>query len=173
MQRLKKRRLGRDSKANIAVEFALISVLFLLPLLAVAADSVSLLNARAQLNTTLEAFMYYALANNANAIANVGVTSGSTVGEVVLLTAINSATTFRVTYSSSTLYYNCVGSTGYQNTALTPYASGSTPCTNGTYPTLARFIQYNLSTTVVLPVPVPLKIVNPVTLRVTGYAAVN
>lgn len=169
MQLMSRRyRFGR--RASVSVEFALISVFFLMPLLAGAVDFACIVNARAQLNTALQALIYYAWTNNSAAQSNAGTTSG---GETTLITAINSASIFHITYSSSSssLKYACVTSSNGSYTVpatLNNYTASST-CSSGT---LQLFIQYTITANVGLPLPLPLSLANPYPLTVTGTAEI-
>jgi Flp pilus assembly protein TadG len=169
---LRKACLRNGRRANVSVEFALISVLFLLPLVTGAADLICVVNARAQLNTALQAMMFYAWSNPTAAQNNTA--STTTAAEATIIDAINSApSNFHVTLnlgavpgSYSNLTYYCV-------TPGTPYSitpSGSATCASGT---LQVFAQFTVSTNVNLPFPIPLKLVNPFPVSSTGSAQIK
>lgn len=169
---LLKRKLDRRGSAS--VEFALIAVFFLLPLLAGAADFIIIITAQAQLNTALQSLLYYSWTNQSQAASNTS--SVTTAQETALITAINSVqTTYHITLNSGTasgsysnLVYACVSGTG-SGTVITPSATS----TCGSGQTVQTYVQFSVSTSVALPFPLPLKLTNPVALSATGAAQVN
>jgi Flp pilus assembly protein TadG len=165
-----RRRQGR--KASVSVEFALISVLFLLPLAAGALDFICIINAQAQLNTALQALLYYSWSNTSAALSNTSTTTES--AEIALINAINGASTFSITLVSGTvagsysnLAYECV-STSTAPYTITPSASAS--CSSST---LETYVQFKVTTKVNLPFPLPLNLANPLTLSASGSAQVQ
>ena len=170
MQLRKSPRHGR--RANVSVEFALIAVLFLLPLTAGGADLVCIINARAQLNTALHSMLFYAWSNPTAAQSNTA--ASTTTAEAAIIAAINAApSTFHLTLnpgtaagSYSNLAYDCV-------TAGTPYSITPTATPNCTTGTLQIFAQFTVSTNVGLPFPIPLKLANPYPLAATGSAQIK
>jgi len=164
---LRSRRPHSDRRANVTVELALVTTFILLPLLAGAADFISILTARAQLNTAMQALLYYAWTNNAAAQSAAGTTTG---GEATLVTAINGAAIFHISYSSA-MQYTCIANNSgtYTLSSLAAYSSGTT-CPTGQ--TLQLAIQYTVTTTATLPFPLPLALTNPYTLSATGTAEI-
>jgi hypothetical protein len=163
-----------ERRASVAVEFALCATFFLLPLYCVAADFITILNAQAQLNTALQALVYYGWTNPGAAVAISNATTTST--ETSLISLIDNApSTFHVTLNAgsvsgsySNLQYYCV------TTTATPYtitANASATCGNGQ--TLETYVQFTVSTTVILPFPVPAQLGNPYPLSATGSAQVQ
>jgi hypothetical protein len=156
-------RCGLGRKANVTVEFALLAVFFLLPLMAVCADFVCVINARAQLNTALQALIYYAWSTGSGA-------SGTQGNETGIIGAINAASDFHITYVPGTMKYACVtGSAG--NYTVPAALSTSTACATGN--NLFYYEQYTLTTNVTVPFPVPFHFANPYPLSVTGAALVG
>lgn len=82
-------RFRRHEGGSIAVEFALVSIFFLLPLLAGGGDFLLILLSRSQLNTALQALYYYAETN-----------PGSATDTTYLTDIINSMNTASVTQLS-------------------------------------------------------------------------
>jgi len=166
-------RLGR--RGSVAVELAFVTTFFLVPLFCGAADFISILNAQAQLNTALQALVYYSWSNTSAAGATSYTSSATTTAEMALINAINGAATFHVTLnpgtvvgSYSNLQYFCV------TTTTTPYtitANANATCPSGQ--TLQTYVQFTVSTKVGLPFPIPLKLTNPLPLSATGSAQVQ
>jgi len=157
---LSRARRGFGRAGNVTVEFALLAVLFLMPLLAVCADFICVINARAQLNTAMQALIYYAWSTGSGA-------SGTQGNETGIIAAINAASDFHITYSPGTMKYSCVtGSAG--NYTVPAALSTSTTC--GTGNTLFYYEQYTLTTSVKVPFPGPFHFANPYALSVTGAA---
>ena len=135
-------RRHRGSSGSVAVEFALMASLVLLPLFLGGADFVQVLSAQAQLNCGLQSLFYFAYANPAQAA------TGTDISAVV--TKINALATHSVYTSGATgtLSYDCLTSTGTTTSAT----AGST-CSSGTK---REFVTYQLSTRLTLPLPMPI-----------------
>lgn len=167
----------RARRASVAVEFALISFFFLLPLTAVVVDALFVLTAQAQLNTTLQALYYYALANPT---AAEDYTSATTITQQnILMILIDLNSNFQITLDAtpdkqnSTLYYYCQ-STSSPSTAPS-FVLDTTPATTPTCKTgtvLQYFVKYAVSTPVSLPIPIP-GVSNPWTLNASGMIEVQ
>ncbi len=154
------RQIFREKRATVAVEFALISTLFLMPLLAGAADFVIIIAARAQLNTSLQAL--YAFATSAPASAASSTIAGyiiSTInaanGASVITISMPATSTTPLKLGNITLpvgttmpvsYYGCYSSASsitYQTTA----------CSSGQ--TQQIYVLYELTGQVTLPLYLP------------------
>lgn len=149
--------LFRNGKANVAVEFALVSVFFLLPLIGGAVDFVIALPAQAQLNTALQALYYFALNNagNSNSV------SSAYAGDII--SKINTASTNQLSMPATqtingssvanpVFTYACYTVNGSTPTFTTPSAN-SAACTGSQ--TTMTYVNYKVTTTVSLPVPLP------------------
>jgi Flp pilus assembly protein TadG len=150
---------ARQARASVAVEFALISVLFLLPLLAGALDFVIVFAAQAQLNTALQSLYYFGITTPASA------TNSTIAGYVVsTINSANGASGTKVTLPATTTMPIMLGSTTIPTGTANPstyygcYSSAtsityqSTTCTSGTQQT---YVIYQVSGTVTLPMPLP------------------
>jgi hypothetical protein len=128
-------RLGR--RANVSVEFALVTVFVLLPLFAGSADFLEIISAQAQVNTALQSLYYFALMN-----PTVASDTGN-AGKVLAL--INTTALHQVALGTpnGTLSYDCL------------LADGSTTPTTGTCTnsTLQTFASYQVTSTVNLTLP--------------------
>lgn len=155
-----RRHLARRARATVAVEMALISVFFLLPLIGGAVDFVIIMPAQAQLNTALQALYYYALTNPANA------TSASNTGKIIA--KINTASFNQISMPATlslngtsaanpvATYVCYITLTSSNVTSATP--SFSTPSTTNSCTstqTAMTFVNYKVTTTVSLPMPLP------------------
>lgn len=154
------RRLGH--KGSVAVEFALVSSLFLLPLFIGASAFVIIIGAKAQLNTTLQSLYYFAWTNPSSANDQTQLSE--------LVGAINSGSIFSINFPATMANGTTNGSFSY--VCVTP---GATPSfTAATGPGLCSktqvqqtFVTYEVNTTVSLPVKIP-SLSNPLTLTVKG-----
>jgi Flp pilus assembly protein TadG len=155
----------RDRRASTAVEFALVSVLFLLPLLLASADFVAIISAQAQMNTALQALYYFAVTTTGDA------TNATEAGNVI--SAINSAgTQFQVTMPAN--LPSGAANPSYTYVCYT-YTAGSaptfsTPSTSNTCSgtqTAMYFANYEVTTKIVLPFPIP-GVKSPLTLIAQG-----
>jgi Flp pilus assembly protein TadG len=151
-------RLKRTARGNVAVEFALITALFVLPLLLGASDFVSIIAAQAQLNTALQALYYYAATNQS---------VGTTTNTSAILSAINSNSDFQLTLSSQTTSYMC-----YSTAATAPTFTANANANCGSGNTAMTFANYTLTTNVSLPIKLP-GIANPLPLSASGSVQVN
>lgn len=149
--------LKRSARGNVAVEFALITALFVLPLLLGAADFVSIIAAQAQLNTGLQALYYYAVTNQGN---------GTSADANAILAAINSNSNFQLTLGSSSTSYMC-----YATTSATPTFTANANSNCGAGNTTMTYANYTVSTNVSLPVKLP-GLSNPLPLSASGKVQV-
>jgi len=144
-------RLGR--RANVSVEFALVSVFVLLPLFAGSADMLEIISAQAQVNTALQSLYYFALMN-----PTVASDTGN-AGKV--LTLINATALHQVALGTpnGTLSYDCLLANG----TTTP-TTGT--CTNST---LQIFASYQVTSNVNLILPLSVfGFANPFQVSTTG-----
>ncbi len=147
----------------MAVEFALLATFLLLPLMALGGDFICVINARAQLNTALQALIYYAWSTGSGA-------SGTQGNESGIISAINAASDFQISYTPGTLKYACV--TGSNGTYTVPASlSASSTCAAGN--TLFYYEQYTVTTSVHVPFPSPFHFTNPFPLSMTGAALIG
>ena len=149
------------TRASVSVEFALVSVFFLLPLLAGAADLVLLIAGQAQMNTAQQALYYFAISNAGNA-------TSSTYAQDVLnvINSANSASGVTVSMPSTTTVPIHLGTTtvasgqnnpftyyGCFNSSSTTVTYQSTTCSSGF--TQQTYAVYEVQGTVQLPFPIP------------------
>jgi len=145
----------------MAVEFALISVFVLGPLLAGTADYLILLTARAQLNTALQALYYFGWTNPG--AANNDIYAGDVIsninkgGSIYLIALAKTSATY------TTLVYACAPP------AATAYTTTAPVCPSAQ--TLQEFVEYRVTSSVALPFPIPL--VSPVLLSVYGQVQIQ
>ncbi|HVE20919.1 MAG TPA: hypothetical protein VNC39_03015 [Acidocella sp.] len=144
----------------MAVEFALLSTFFLLPLFGGSADMVEYISAKAQLNTALQALYYYALTTPPAAA-----TSGDPEGVVALM----SSAPHPLTLNSYSLSYSCISNAATTVTYTATTAATGCPTGNTERITAA----YSVSTTVHFVVPVPFASTNPLTLTDTGVVQIQ
>ena len=145
-----RRLLRRGRRASVAVEFALVTSFFLLPLALGASDFVIIITAQAQLNTALQALYYFAWTNP--------LTADNLTQLQQIITAINSASVYQVTLPATTSSGAVNGSFSYA--CVTP---GATPTfTAVTGPGLCTstqvqqtYVSYALTTTLGLPIKLP------------------
>jgi Flp pilus assembly protein TadG len=138
------RRLWHCRRASVSVEFAIVSLLFLLPLLVGSADMIDMISAQAQLNAASQALYSYAWANPTNA--------ASTANLKAVLALLNDQEFHQLSLASSSVAYNCI-----DNNAATPtYASVNSisgQCQSNQ--TQQVVVSYQVKSTVNLPVPIP------------------
>jgi Flp pilus assembly protein TadG len=152
------RRLGE--RGSVAVEFALISSLFLLPLFLGSTDIVEIISGQAQVNTALQAMYLFAFTDTLDA--------GDTANALpAIQTLINSAALHSVSIAlapaganPSNPYYSCI----VGNTTTTQ----STPCAAGA--TQQEFVGYTVSSNVNLSVPL---FTNPFPVSATGWVEIQ
>lgn len=151
-----------ERRASVSVEFALVSVFFLLPLLLLCWDGMFVFAERYQINTDLHDLYYFAWSNPSEATATASVTN--------FLTALNSNAIAPVNLPSGfqpSLSYDCLQSDGSTSPATQSAANSGTQlesCSTGTLETMAT---YQLTAIVNLPVPMP-GFSGPVILNVGG-----
>jgi Flp pilus assembly protein TadG len=151
-------------RANVAVEFALVASLFLLPLLLASGDFVSIISAQAQLNTALQALYYFGVTNTANA-------TNATEAETVVSAINNAGTQFLVTMPTDlpsgslnpSYTYQCYTTGANTPTLSTPSTTNS--CTSSQ--TAVVYANYEVTTKVVMPFPIP-GVHSPLTLIAQG-----
>ncbi len=136
----------RNDRASVSLEFALVSVFFLLPLLLVCWDGLVVCAARYQINADLHDLYYYAWGNPNQAtdfdqVDNVlQATNQYSIAEVVQLWGY-----------WPTLSYACLQSNG-STSGANQNNDGTYSCSNGTLETM---VTYKLTSQVNLPVPIP------------------
>ncbi len=149
-----RRFLQKNRKASVAVEFALVTSFFLLPLTLGAADFVLIITAQAQLNTALQALYYFAWTNPLSA------DNQTQLQEII--SAINAASVYQITLpatfssgaANGSLTYSCVtpGTTPTYAAATGPGQCSST----STPPQIQQtYVTYKLTTTLNLPIKLP------------------
>jgi Flp pilus assembly protein TadG len=160
MMRRLRRHLAKKARAAVAMEFALITVFFLVPLLGGAADFVIVMPAQAQLNTALQALYSMALSNTG--ASNISTATNTTYTSEII-TKINNASVNQLSMPATmtingtsvanpSLTYVC-----YTTASATPNftaPSTSAAACSGTQTTLT-LVNYKVSTTVSLPIPIP------------------
>lgn len=168
------RALGRPAKANISVEFALITALFTLPLLLGAADFVTLIAAQAQLNTALQALYFYGETNPADAAA----LGSDTTDLGYIIHTINANSDFQISLSTTAppvLTYACYQTPTAPGTVATPSAPNASAsannCSKSGY-TVLTYANYALKARVPLIVPLP-GLGNPFTESASGYVQIS
>jgi hypothetical protein len=160
-----------SARASASVEFALMSTLFLLPLLLGGMDFVVMIGARAQLNITLQALFYFAqtdptIANNTTNApgASTPITTAA-VSQVV--STINASSIYSAKITSAVAEYGCV----YPDTINFQATTSSCPAKDAAANNLSQqdtAVAYTLSSTFYIPIPLHFGLTNPVTLTVTG-----
>ncbi|NNM58015.1 TadE/TadG family type IV pilus assembly protein [Acidocella sp.] len=145
-----RRFLQKNRKASVAVEFALVTSFFLLPLTLGAADFVLIITAQAQVNTALQALYYFAWTNPLSA------NNQNQLQEIV--SAINAASVYQVTLpatfssgaANGSLTYSCV------TPGITPtYAAATGPGQCSSTQIQQTYATYKLTTTISLPIKLP------------------
>jgi Flp pilus assembly protein TadG len=144
--------LKRTSRGTAAVEFALITTFFVAPLLIGSADYVSIVSARAQLNTAMQSLYYFAITNPT--LAN-NITDTSAI-----ITTIDAASDFQIISPANmsaaqqpSLTYYCYTTSSTAATTPTLTANASAAC--GTGNTTLTYATYTLTVNLALPVPIP------------------
>ena len=141
-----RRRAWHHDRASVSLEFALVSVFFLLPLLLICWDGMVLCAERYQVNADLHDLYYFAWSNPNQA------SSFDAVNNV--LTALNqNAISEVVQYWGywPHLSYACLQSNG-STTSANQNNDGTYSCSSGTLETM---VTYKLSAYLNLPVPMP------------------
>lgn len=157
----------RSRRGTVALEFALISIFFLLPLMGAVVDGLVMLTAQAQLNTALQALYYYALSDPA--VAGTDNTSAPYEQANQVITLINARSVYRITLATpsgaeaANLYYACTAT-------ATPSTKTCTPKSPVTLEQI--FVQYAVTTSVNLPIPIP-GVGNPFPLSASGMIEVQ
>ncbi|GLR67489.1 hypothetical protein GCM10010909_21700 [Acidocella aquatica] len=167
MSVLIRRLLQRGRRASVAVEFALVTSFFLLPLALGASDFVIIITAQAQLNTALQALYYFAWTNP--------LTADNQTQLQEIITAINSASVYQVTLpatlssgaANGSLTYACV------TPGTTPtYAAATGPGQCSSTQIQQTYVTYKLTTSLSLPIKLP-GIASPLTLTTKGKIEVQ
>ena len=154
----------RGRRGSVAVEFALVSSLLLLPLFAGGADFVEIISAQAQLNTALQSLYLYAYTNPAGA-------SGTTA-IAAIIAKINARATHQVSFpttnsagaANGAVSYKCLNAAG----TSTAYGSG---CGSGYIK--QSYVSYQLNCSVNITVPLPLGLTSPFALTASGTAQIQ
>lgn len=172
---------GRSCRrGSVTVEFALVTTFFLLPLLAGAADFLTIITAQAQLNTALQALYSYAWSNSGAGTGVDNTTGSAATGEQNIIDVINGTSPGEVNGASIFTITLVPGNTtgSFSNQEFLCVGTGTTPAptsnslqtssTCGANQTAESFVQFTVKTTVHLPFPLPLHLANPLTLSATG-----
>ena len=146
-----------DRRANISVEFALISVFILLPLFSGGANYMQVICAQSQLNTALQSLYYFAWANPSIA------TNTADLGDII--TQLNAQSFNQIQLSSATLSYDCITAPS----TIPTYST--TPC--GTGQTQETLVNYQITGNVSLPLALTLGLKNPYTLTMSGKVQIQ
>jgi Flp pilus assembly protein TadG len=158
----------RTRRSAAAVEFALVTTFLLLPIFIGASDFVVIITAQAQLNTAMQAIDYFAVTNPTAASGTTGTTN---VGYILALINTNSVyhvtlpaneTTSLGTYSNGSVSYGCFLPPATSTTTPT-YQTATCPSTD----TQQTFVTYEVTTRVILPVPLP-GLASPFTMNATS-----
>ena len=153
------RKSGR--KANVTLEFALVAVFLLLPLLAGGADFAVIISGQAQLNTALQALDYFGWTNPASA---------SNIADLQnIITAIDSGSVYNIPTPALTasISYGCFT---LPATASTTIAYQTTTCSS--QQTQQTLVTYKVTTSINLPIPFP-GLKSPWPLSATGTVQVQ
>jgi hypothetical protein len=154
--------LRRGGRASVSVELALVSAFFLVPLILVAGDGLSVLAARSQTYVALRTLYYLAWSTP----------SAATQTDYIdtLLAAYDNGTVWSIARAPDAppaLSYGCLQSDGSTISATAQTAAdGSTTetCSAGT---LETDVSYTLRTAVTLPFPLPF-VASPVIMEIGG-----
>lgn len=153
--------LGRGGRASVSVELALVSAFFLVPLILVAGDGLSVLAARSQTYVALRTLYYLAWSQPSAA---------TDTGDIdTLLHVYDSGTIWsiaRAPDAAPTLSYRCLQSDASTTAATAKTTLGTTTetCSAGT---LETDVSYTLRTAVTLPFPLPF-VTSPVIMEIGG-----
>ncbi|MDD2704325.1 MAG: hypothetical protein PHU07_03185 [Acidocella sp.] len=162
------RRFLRQQRASAAIELALISVFFLVPLFIGALDFVLVLTAQAQLNTALQALYYFAVTTPASAANNttagyvinaINTANGSSINQL----SLPATTTSAIKLGSTSIPAGTANPSTYYACYTTPASSSSTSFSSVTYQSSACgssqtqqvYVIYQVTGHVSLPVPLP------------------
>jgi TadE-like protein len=148
-------------KANVTLEFALVAVFLLLPLLAGGADFAVIISAQAQLNTALQALDYFGWTNP---------TAASNLSDLQrIITAIDNGSVYNIPTPtlSASISYGCFS---LPATALTTIAYQATTCSSPQ--TQQTLVTYKVTTSINLPMPFP-GLKSPWPLSATGTAQIQ
>jgi Flp pilus assembly protein TadG len=166
MRRFRKSSIG-DASGSVSVEMALITTLFLIPLLLGSWDGLYALAARYQTNAALSSLYYFAWSNPDQAT---NITDIQT-----LLNAVNQTSVAVATIpinNAPTISYNCLQSDGTTTSATrSTSASGNTTetCESGT---LQTNVTYYLQASVDLPFGIP-SFNNPMIITAAGTITIQ
>ncbi|HQT63491.1 MAG: hypothetical protein B7Z75_12855 [Acidocella sp. 20-57-95] len=156
--------IRRTERASVAVEFALIASLLLFPLIGGATDFMLIIAAKAQVNITMQALYYSALAYPGITSANINSYAQN------ILTVINSEAMFHVSTSTTSppsLSYVCYT---VSSTTAPTFSSPSSTDSCTTSQETQTYANYTITTSVSLPFPVP-GISSPYTISSTGMVS--
>jgi len=165
----------RDTKATVALEFALVSTFFLFPLFAGVTDCVEIISAKAELNTALQGLYYYAWTNQSTATTLTDVQqvvnqiNTGTVTQITMPATISAltATGSKTSIANASDTYACF-TPGGATTSIGTASTGS--CAKGQ--TTETLVNYQVSATVHLTFPFP-GLASPVTLNATGAVQIQ
>lgn len=156
-----------DTSGSVSVEMALITTLFLIPLLLGSWDGLYALAARYQTNAALSSLYYFAWSNPDQAT---NITDIQTLLNAVNQTSVAAATI--PNNSPPAISYNCLQADGTTTPATrNTTASGNTTetCESGT---LQTNVNYNLQASVDLPFGIP-SFTNPVIITASGTITIQ
>ncbi len=158
---LKRRWSGLGRRASASVEFALISLFFLIPLFAGGADFVEIMSTQAQLNTALQSLYYFGYTNPTAASDSASITT--------IINAINANAVHQVATATGngTVTYTCV-----TTTVTNANTTGVAPCTSAQ--TRQTFVSYSLTSSVSLTMSLAtIGLHNPLSLAASGKVQVQ
>lgn len=160
---LKRRQSGLGRRASASVEFALISLFFLIPLFAGGADFVEILSTQAQLNTALQSLYFFGYTNPTAA------SDGTSINTVISAINANSVHQIATGTGNGTVTYNCVTTTSTNTNGNT---NGLSPCTSAQ--TRQTFVSYSLTSSVNLTMSLAtIGLHNPLSLAAAGKVQVQ
>jgi Flp pilus assembly protein TadG len=135
-------RLRGERRGSVSIEAALVTTVFLVPLLLGSVDFATVLATYFRVHRAQEAAVFYAWGNG-------GIASTATIQQAA--TTAFGTTSPSPTVTSSTLYY-CVTTSQYYQSGMASYTSTPT-CSSGQQ--VASYLTVSVSATTSLPVPFP------------------
>jgi Flp pilus assembly protein TadG len=156
--------LRRARRGAIAVEFALVLVFILFPLIAGCWDVLAAINMQTQLNTALRTLYYYAWSNPPQADNMTAL--HALLAQIDLPNSSETATTSTISFNTATLPY-CYVPTGTAPCAGTPAPCAGLLPPQNTAPTPPVYVCYHLQAPVSFPVAIP-PFTNVLTLSAAG-----
>ncbi len=173
----------KDRRASVSVEFALVSLFFLFPLIAGGIDMTLVLSARSKLNNTLHSLYIFAWSDPQNAANNTQleqfIQSIDPALPASTITLTNTPGILNICYNASgVIDSGAVFTTNQGGGAGQPggTSNNSNTCTlNGLIVTgdvPASIVTYDLQSIIQLPIPVPF-LANPLTLTASGTVQIE